>query len=88
MDFEQLRELVESGADERPLSDTDREEINEALHILSSIDPEACNFLWEHAVVGRTYEEIGDIRGMTADAVRMRINRSLEEFRELTAKGQ
>lgn len=88
LDFEQLREVVDSGADEQPLSDTDREEVKEALHILSSIDPEACDFLWEHAVVGRTYEEIGDMWGMTADAVRMRIKRSLEEFRELTAKGK
>ena len=88
MDFERLRELVESGTGERPLSDTDREDMDEALRILSSIDPLARDILWEHAFIGRTYEEIGVIHGMTAAAVRMRINRSLRQFRELTAKGQ
>lgn len=61
--------------------------IEDELQQLSQVDPRTAEFMWRHYVLDQTHAEIGAMWNVTADVVRMRIKRCVEQFKLLAVKG-
>jgi len=85
MDPGEVWQLVETSAQNSPLSAEDRLDLQHALKILAEAKPECLDYLWQHFVVGLDYSELAEERQMSYDNVRMKIGRCLEHAQELMA---
>jgi RNA polymerase sigma factor (sigma-70 family) len=85
MEPEELWQLVETSAQNSPLSPEDRMDLQHALKILAEAKPECSEFLWRHFVLGLDYSELAEERQMSYDNVRMKIGRCLDEAQALMA---
>jgi len=85
IDPEELWQLVETSAQNSPLSAENRLDLQHALKILAEAKPECSEFLWQHFVLGLDYSELAEERQMSYDNVRMKIGRCLGAAQELMA---
>jgi len=82
---EELWQLVESSAENSPLSPGDRLDLEYAMALLTKSKPECQDYLWKHFVFGLDYAEIAEEQKLNYDNVRMKIGRCLEQARSLVA---
>jgi RNA polymerase sigma factor (sigma-70 family) len=78
MSPEEMIAVVDVAASDRALSVADKIDLQDAMKALAAANPECHNYLWQHFIFGRKYDEIAVEEGLTNDAVRMRINRCLD----------
>lgn len=86
LDFESLKEVIDASIQEEPLKPGEMLDIEEVLETLRASRPEGVNFIWCRFVLQMTWEEIASEYRMTADAVRQRVKRCLEEAKKLLKK--
>lgn len=80
---EELWEMIESAVAPSGMSAADRLDLQHTLKMLARVKPDCDEYLWQHYVFGLDYAEMAAQRQATADSVRMRINRCLEEAQKL-----
>ncbi len=85
MEPDELWQLVDTSAQNSPLSAADRLDLQHALKILAEAKPECSEYLWQHFVLGLDYSELAEERQMSYDNVRMKIGRCLGAAQELMA---
>ena len=64
----------------------DEEDLKEAEDILRALPKECLDYVWKHYIDDWTFVEIAEAYGKTAGAVRMRVERCLNEVREKLKK--
>lgn len=78
-----LWQLVEDDARSHPLSAADRLDLREAVKLLAAAKPGCDDYLWKYFVDDLDYDDIAAEENISDNAMRMRINRCLEEARAL-----
>jgi RNA polymerase sigma factor (sigma-70 family) len=79
---EELMQLVDTSAQDAPISPSVRLDLEYVLNMLTRSKPECYELLWQHYVFGVDYAEIASERSMSYDGVRMKIGRCLDEARK------
>lgn len=64
----------------------ERLDIEDAIALLQNLERPCYGFLWERFVLDRSLREIGDARGVSEAAARMKIKRCLETAAKLLSK--
>ena len=82
---EELWELVETSAQDTPLSSADRLDLDYAMKLLAAAKPECFDYLWKHFIFGLAYGEIAEEQSLSYDSVRMKVGRCLDEAQSLIA---
>jgi RNA polymerase sigma factor (sigma-70 family) len=79
-DFDEFYRLVDQYALHSRMTEAEQREMHEAIEMLKEVSPEGYDLLFRRHVLDMDLKEIGDDYGISADAVRMRIKRCLENY--------
>jgi RNA polymerase sigma factor (sigma-70 family) len=79
-----LRDVVAAGQPE--ISPGVEHDLKYALSLLAAAKPVCAVLLWVYHVLGWTYEAIGEMIGKSYDAVRVQLNRCMDEAQSLVEK--
>jgi DNA-directed RNA polymerase specialized sigma24 family protein len=71
--------IIEETALADPLSPRERSRLEDALEKLRRQERPCADYLWQKHMVGLSYEELGRVYGLSADAIRVRIHRGLKQ---------
>jgi RNA polymerase sigma factor (sigma-70 family) len=80
---EEMLSLVDSSAQDAPLTAADRHDLDYAMKLLTASKPECYDYLWQHYVFGLDYAEIAEERNLSYDNARMKIGRCLDAAQTL-----
>ena len=86
LELETVRQAVEASGGNERIGHDERDELAFAMELLSAAKPPCVGYLWEAFALTLTYVEMGKLHGLSADAMRMKVNRCLELVRELVRK--
>jgi RNA polymerase sigma factor (sigma-70 family) len=79
-DFEEILALIDKDAVNARSSEIDRSDAREAVAMLEKADPECFELLYSRHVLGVRLRELGEERGISENAARMRVNRCEQSF--------
>ena len=83
---QKLWEAIEASGVGAPRSGAEKLELEEAMSILTRLEPACYQILWERYILGRELSEVGRTRRVSVDAARMKIDRCLLKARKLLTK--
>jgi RNA polymerase sigma factor (sigma-70 family) len=82
---EKLWRMMEVSAQDAPMSQGVRHDLEYAMKLLTASKAECYDFLWKHFVLELDYSDIAEERNMSYDNVRMKIGRCLDEAKSLVS---
>jgi RNA polymerase sigma factor (sigma-70 family) len=83
---EELWQIMDASAQDAPLTAQNRLDLDYAMKLLAASKPECCDLLWRHFVIGLDYGELAEESDLKYDAVRMKVNRCLDEAKSLVSQ--
>jgi len=78
-DFKEMARMIDQYALENNMTESEKREMAEVLALLQKADPDTFDLIYRSIVLEESYRVIGEDYGLSAGAVRMRINRFIEE---------
>lgn len=85
MSPDELRHLMDVSANSPVRTPGVHHDLEYAMKLLTSAKPECHALLWAHYVQDVDYADLAEERGLSYDAIRMKISRCLDEARALVA---
>jgi len=82
---EDMWRLVDASVRDYSFSPADRLDLDHAMTLLIEAKPECYEYLWSHFVLGFSYTEIAEAKGIEYDTARMKIGRCLGEAQAIVA---
>jgi RNA polymerase sigma factor (sigma-70 family) len=86
LDADELTATLERQAQAEAVRPDELLALHDLLARMVSLDPECSSYLYRHYVEGWTFATLGELAGLSADAMRMRATRCLEKLRSLLAE--
>ena len=83
---QKLREAIEASGVGASPTGAEKLELEEAMSILTKLDPVCYEILWERYMLNHELSEVGRTRRVSADAARMKIDRCLVKARKLLTR--
>ncbi len=85
-DDEEMRDAIEASAQVDTISPGESLDLDYALNLLKQAKPPCYQYLWMHYITGWTLDEMAPIFNKTYNAMRMQINRCLNDAKNLVAQ--
>lgn len=86
LDPELFEQAIESSRRDEGLTLAERENLEYGLDLLRAAKPPCVNYLWDRFALDLSFKDLGDIYGLSEDAMRMQVNRCLELAQKLMAQ--
>ena len=80
-----MRQLMDNSSHSSVRTPGVSHDLEYAMKVLANAQPECHALLWAHYVQDLDYSDIAAEKGLTYDAIRMKISRCLDEARALLA---